>query len=306
MATDHAMNGSDPTSVIYDWTSTVSVNYGPVDAGFGADGSARFVTLTNRLAGDDDALAVAAFFLTDAETTTVGGKPAVMGTTDALQGFGTASIVWLDGDDVVNLSASESMGDIAALAETVRRATEAEWDELDAETKANQERQQAIQEEASRTWFIDAGDLDDSTTWLAEGTFDEAGAFLAAASEMSGNGSSFGNGSGIGSGAAEIPSLQLQTSGSLSSIVFALGPLDRPDAVLRVTLDDGTVLERPLHEVRPDWPALAAAIGYDNSRSGTAELVTADGTVLDRLALDAAPGQPGARGTDVTVAAASG
>jgi hypothetical protein len=98
-------------------------------------------------------------------------------------------------------------------------------------------------------------------------------------------------------------------AGSHSSIAFALAPLDQIGALLRITFDDGTSAERELHVVRPEWPALAAAVGFEATASGRIELIGPDGTVLadDRLAASLDDGSSDGRfGSADTVAAASG
>lgn len=312
LATQDGMYDASPMSMFNQYGSSISVSY--TEGGFTAMNTAATgtITLQHQIASGDDPLRVARFLFGDPVDTEVGALPAVSGTLDAFGGFGSRAVTWVDQGDAITLFSTNTDDlDLMTAAAAVVEASADTWDELLDEAEARQREMEEAFSNPPDAWFIGAGDLDDSTTWLVEGSFSETGAFNASVSEFTGNGSSFGGGGGMPNGpATEIPSVQVQSSGGAATVIVALGPVEPAGAVLRVTLDDGTVTEVPLRTIRPDWPASAAAWGVDSNREGTAELVAPDGSVLASAALSGggAPGGPQDTAVAVTetVAAASG
>ncbi len=294
LATEDGMYDAAPMSLFNQYGASITVTYAEGGLASMATGMAPSLTLQHQISKRDDPLSVARFLLSDATDVEIDGVPAVLGGLDAFAGFGSQAVTWTDGGEAITLLYTGGDGelDLTEVAASVVEATPDEWDELVDIAEANQRAMEEVWANPPDAWFIGAGDLPDSTTWVVEGGFSDTGAFVASLSEMSSDGSSFGGGGGVAPGgeATPIPTVLVQTSGGSSQVVIGLGPVDPTGVVLRVTLDDGSVVDVPLRTVRPDWPASAAAWGFPNDAEGTAELVAADGSILFTTEIDAGPG----------------
>jgi hypothetical protein len=272
---------SAPTAFINSARS-ISLNY----AAAAQTPDSAYVSLQYWVQRNDDVLSLATFMLDDAEEITVHGKPAVLGTPSQNfgGGFDSRTVVWSEDDNTFVLSVNNGDElDPAALAESVVPADSAEWDDLYAEMQARQKEQEEFYNNPPDSWLIAAGDLDSSTTWAIEGGLMDAergGGFIISTSEMSANSSGMSGGFDPVNALTEFPTVLVRDDGMESTTIVALGPLDPAGSILRVTLDDGQVIELPLRTIRPEWPASAAAVAVSAERSGTAELLGADGTVL--------------------------
>ena len=262
-----AIGGSSPTST--------SVNYSSNDLG-------SIALSSDPVVAGLDTLAVARFVLSNTKDITVHDLPAVVGEFDVV--FGGSVVIWEEGGRTMSVFATGDV-DVVALAESVTELDEQAWADLAAEADANQD--DDFSGEPSETWLIGAGELKDSTTWVVEGAVDENGTVTWCTAAMD-NGSSM---SGCNSsGAVEAPAIisvgTVGADGDVAPAYVATVPLDTLGAILRFTAGDGTVVETPIHEVRPDWPFLAAAIALTDV--GTLEIVAADGTVVEtaEIALD--------------------
>lgn len=308
LATAEGVWDAQPLSMFTQWNAVVNSTY--TDGGIAGmqTGTGASFTLQHQLAaGGDDPLRVPRFLFDDAVEVDVAGASGVQGTLGAM-GFGTSVLTWIDGDDALTLTSGGVAGDeqldLVAIAAAVREADEDEWADLVDEVKERQREMEEVFQNPIDTWLIAAGDLDDSSTWVAEGAFTEEGAFVPSVSEMSGDGGMSGGGAFAGNAAAvEIPGVLVQPPSMNATVVYALATLDAAGAVLRLTLDDGRVVESPLRAVRPEWPALVAAVGIPSGDTGQAELVAGDGAVLASSGLDGFPGFGG--GVPATTAAAA-
>lgn len=228
-----------------------------------------------------DTLAMARFAIAEAKDVTVHDQPAVHGTFD--EDFLAGSVVvWEEGGRTMSVFAMGDV-DVIAIAESVTELDDQAWADLAAEAEANQDEDFNFDEPAE-TWLVDAGELDDGTTWLVEGAVDDDGEVTWCFGALQSSSSSTGCES---STSVEVPSLErvgiVGADGDIAPVYVAVVPLDTVGAVLRFTDADGAVVETPLHEVRPEWPFLAAAAA--GTEVGTLEIVAADGTVVESLEL---------------------
>lgn len=258
-----ALGGSSPTAT--------SVNY--------ADQDEDFVAVSNDvLLPGLDTLALARFVIEDEEEVTVHDQPAVTGSIDEL--FGGTVVVWQEGGRSLSVFANDDV-DVVAIAESVTELDEQEWADLIAASEANQG-EDDFGGQPEETWLIGAGELEDSTTWLVEGAVDDEGnATWCTAAMDDGSSMSGCNSSDVVDPPAIISVGAVGADGDVAPAYVATVPLDRAGAILRFTAGDGTVVETPIHEIRPEWPFLAAAIALTDV--GTLEIVAADGTVIETL-----------------------
>lgn len=258
------LSGSTPTAT--------SVSYATADF--------EMISLTNdAVIPGLDMLELVRFITQDAQDVTIHGQPAVMGSMD--ERFGGSVIAWAEGGRSVVLFTMGELDDPVALAESVKVLDEGAWADLATEAEANQE-EGDFSSEPSETWLIGAGELEDSTTWLVEGAVDEDGNATWCTAAMDNGSSSTGCNS---SGKVEAPAIvsigTVGADGDFAPAYVAAVPVGTVGAILRFTAGDGTVVETSIHEVRPDWPVLAAAIAV--TEVGTLQIVAADGTAMDTV-----------------------
>ncbi|MEZ5217397.1 MAG: hypothetical protein R2715_12655 [Ilumatobacteraceae bacterium] len=277
-------------------TSPSALAYGPISVNYNAatpTSEGGFLMLNQRLRdATGDPLRVARFLLSDAEDVTVHGQPAVLGRPSADQfggGFDAKAVVWAEGDSVLYLYTQSDL-DLMALAESTIEADSAAWDAAQEEMLAEQRRQEEFWNNPPPAWLIGAGELDSSTTWIVEGSLldneDGPPGLVVSLNEMQANGST-GMGYDPSQQVTEFPNLYVAAGGMESRAIVGFGPLDPTGYVLRVTTEDGTVIEEPLRTVRPDWPASAAAVGLRADVAFTAEIVGPDGVTVSSTEAEA-------------------
>lgn len=260
-----------------------------------------WLSVSNSATTVEDPLAVARFFLKDPVEGTVHGQPAIAGDVSSNQPAAgqPARIHWIEDGHLVTLNANKAADELFTLAESTRIATDEEWATLVEEWKVRQEEMNQGMNGGEPTWLIGAGDMEDASTWTAEGAFTEEGEWVTSSSFMSSDGSGMSSGGGGTGEKVEFPHIavmpqQMGMPGTSSGANLVIGLVDEATAdgaILRFTPaagSDGEVIEVAVRQIRDDWPAWAAALAVPLEQAGVVELIGADGTVLTSEDIEAA------------------
>ncbi len=220
-------------------------------------------------------------FVDDLVELTVHDLPAIGGANDDMLG-GEAVIVWQEDGNLVVLTGSYDVDELLPIAESVREATDEEWDEaLSAFDPGVFEPGFGIDDS---NFVVGAGDVGDRRTWIVEASFDDG--FQACANTDNYSSCMTTSDTDVD---ATNPILQIVSGSDDGSIGTLIAVVDRSiiGAVLRITPAGGDPILVPLHEVDATFPGPAAAGAYLIDDGGTAELLDAAGTVLATLDLTA-------------------
>ncbi len=194
---------------------------------------------------------------------------------------GQAVIVWQEDGNLIILTGSYSVEELLPIAESVREATDEEWDEALNAFDPSSFEPDGLDDS---NFVVGAGDIGDRRTWIVEASFDDGFQACANTDNYS---------SCMTTSDAEVdatnPILQIVSGSDDGSIGTIIAVVDRSiaGAVLRITPTDGDPILVPLHEVDATFPGPAAAGAYLLDTGGTAELLDAAGAVLATLDLTA-------------------
>lgn len=220
-------------------------------------------------------------FVDDMVDLTVHDLPAIGGANDQAFG-GEAIIVWQEDGNLITLSGSYGVDELLPIAESVRAATDEEWaDALAAFDPSVFDPGIGLDDSH---FVVGAGDIGERRTWIVEASFDDG-------VELCSNTDNY---SACATAAddevdATHPILQTVASSDDGTIGTVIAVVDRSviGAVLRITPTDGEPVLIPLHEVDASFPGPAAAGAYLAAMGGTADLLDAEGAVLDTISLSA-------------------